>query len=117
MGGVRLQRALEGAWPGTASPALLCHKHSWSQSRDLTQLKAAACAQGRFFYLWKAGFPVRLTAAQTAAPSQRGDKKKKTSWAEGWGQGLNEAIITQEQPTVLGTPVKLGMGLWCNLHS
>lgn len=54
-------------------------------------------------------------AAQTAAPPQRGDKKP--SWAEGWEQTLKEATITPEKPTVLGTPVQLGMGFWCNLYS
>lgn len=116
--GVKLQwgceTALEGAWPGAAQ-ALLSSAIGTEQGSD----PAESCCLGmrQVFLFMQGWFPclVHSTAAQTAAPLQRGDKK--TSWAERWGQGLKEATITQEQPTVWGTPVKLGMGLWCDLHS
>lgn len=72
---------------------------------------------GQVFLFMQGWFPLfgSHTGAQAAASPQTEDKKN--SWAEGWGQELEQGSYHPRATYSLGTPVKLGTGLWCNLHS
>jgi len=111
-GCVRLRHILQGAWIQESSSPPLCCQHSWEPDQGTDPTESCCLCVGQTFLFMQGWFPssVHSTAAHTAAPPHRGDK------TGSWGQGLNEATVTQHQTTVLSTPVQLDTGLCCNMH-